>query len=79
MENLIKASRFFYGIGIARIGFQQFIYADFRPVLWSNGLLPPRRIREKRQTGENLFVHAYPIFSFYTGEFFFHNDDRIWL
>src|ERR1051325_10668681 len=33
MENLIKAGRAFYVIGIAGIGVQQFIYADFRPVL----------------------------------------------
>ena len=33
MENLIKTGRAFYGIGIAGIGVQQFIYADFRPVL----------------------------------------------
>ena len=33
MQNLIKASRAFYGIGIAGIGIQQFIYSEFRPVL----------------------------------------------
>lgn len=33
MENLIKAGRAFYGIGIAGLGVQQFIYADFRPVI----------------------------------------------
>ncbi len=33
MENLIKAGRAFYAIGIAGIGAQQFIYADFRPVI----------------------------------------------
>ncbi len=33
MEKLIKAGRAFYGIGIAGIGVQQFIYADFRPVI----------------------------------------------
>ncbi|MGH2563434.1 MAG: hypothetical protein ACRDE5_02905 [Ginsengibacter sp.] len=33
MENLIKAGRIFYGIGIAGIGVQQFIYSDFRPVI----------------------------------------------
>jgi len=33
MENLIRAGRGFYGIGIAGIGIQQFIYSDFRPVL----------------------------------------------
>lgn len=33
MKNLIKAGRTFYGIGIAGIGIQQFIYSDFRPVI----------------------------------------------
>ena len=33
MENLIRASRAFYGIGIAGIGAQQFIYSGFRPML----------------------------------------------
>ncbi len=33
MENLIKTSRAFYGAGIIGIGVQQFIYADFRPVI----------------------------------------------
>jgi uncharacterized membrane protein len=33
MENLIRTGRAFYGIGIAGIGVQQFIYSDFRPVL----------------------------------------------
>ncbi|MDP4265502.1 MAG: hypothetical protein Q8941_23455 [Bacteroidota bacterium] len=33
MERLIKAWRSFYGIAIAGLGFQQFFYADFRPVL----------------------------------------------
>jgi uncharacterized membrane protein len=33
MKNLIKAGRAFYAIGIAGIGVQQFIYADFRPVI----------------------------------------------
>ena len=36
MKNFIKVACAFYGIGVAGIGFQQFIYADFRPVL-----LPP--------------------------------------
>jgi len=36
MENLIRAGRIFYGIGIAGIGIQQFIYSEFRPVV-----LPP--------------------------------------
>ena len=33
MENLVRAGRAFYGIGIAGIGIQQFIYSDFRPVI----------------------------------------------
>jgi len=33
MQNLIRAGRAFYGIGIAGIGVQQFIYSEFRPVL----------------------------------------------
>jgi len=33
METLIRAGRAFYGIGIAGIGIQQFIYSEFRPVL----------------------------------------------
>ena len=33
MKNLLKAGRAFYAIGIAGIGVQQFIYADFRPVI----------------------------------------------
>jgi uncharacterized membrane protein YphA (DoxX/SURF4 family) len=33
MENLIRASRVFYGAGIAGIGVQQFIYSGFRPML----------------------------------------------
>ncbi|MEO6722644.1 MAG: hypothetical protein ABIN67_19900 [Ferruginibacter sp.] len=36
MKNLINTACAFYGIGVAGIGFQQFIYSDFRPVL-----LPP--------------------------------------
>ncbi|MEP6950160.1 MAG: hypothetical protein ABI863_12825 [Ginsengibacter sp.] len=36
MENLIKTGRAFYAVGIAGLGIQQFIYADFRPVI-----LPP--------------------------------------
>jgi len=32
-ENLIKAGRCFYGTGVAAIGIQQFIHADFRPVI----------------------------------------------
>ena len=38
MKNLLLSGRCFFGIGIAGIGFQQFIYSDFRPVLlpyWS--------------------------------------------
>jgi uncharacterized membrane protein YphA (DoxX/SURF4 family) len=33
MQNLVRASRAFYGIGIAGIGAQQFIYSEFRPVI----------------------------------------------
>ena len=33
MQNLIRAGRAFYGIGIIGIGIQQFIYSEFRPVL----------------------------------------------
>ena len=33
MENLIKAGRAFYAIGIVGIAIQQFLYADFRPVI----------------------------------------------
>ena len=33
MENLVRAGRAFYGIGIAGIGIQQFIYSDFRPMI----------------------------------------------
>src|SRR5258705_3876651 len=33
MQNLIKAGRAFFGIGIVGIGIQQFIYSAFRPVL----------------------------------------------
>jgi len=39
MQNLTKAGRAFYGIGIAGIGIQQFIYSEFRPMLlpyWSS-------------------------------------------
>ena len=32
MENLARAGRCFYGIGIIFLGIQQFMYADFRPV-----------------------------------------------
>jgi uncharacterized membrane protein len=35
-ENLLKAGRLFYGLGIAALGIMQFIYSDFRPVI-----LPP--------------------------------------
>lgn len=44
MQNLIKAGRAFYGIGIAGIGIQQFIYSEFRPVLlpyWPNSFPAP--------------------------------------
>jgi uncharacterized membrane protein len=33
MENLVRVGRAFYGIGLAGIGLQQFIYSSFRPVL----------------------------------------------
>lgn len=33
MQNLIRVGRAFYGIGVAGIGIQQFIYSEFRPVL----------------------------------------------
>lgn len=33
MQNLLRAGRAFYGIGIAGIGIQQFIYSEFRPVI----------------------------------------------
>ena len=33
MEKLIRAGRAFYGIGIAGIGIQHFIYSDFRPMI----------------------------------------------
>jgi uncharacterized membrane protein len=39
MQNLTKAGRAFYGIGIAGIGIQEFIYSEFRPMLlpyWSS-------------------------------------------
>ena len=35
-ENLLKAGRLFYGLGIVALGILQFIYSDFRPVV-----LPP--------------------------------------
>jgi len=44
MNNLIKAARAFYGIGVAGIGIQQFIYSEFRPVLlpyWPNSIPAP--------------------------------------
>lgn len=34
MENLLLAGRCFYGLGVAGLGFQQFIYAGFRPVFF---------------------------------------------
>ena len=33
MENLIRAGRSFYGIGIAGVGILQFIFSDFRPFI----------------------------------------------
>ena len=44
MNNLIKAARAFYGIGVAGMGIQQFIYSEFRPVLlpyWPNSIPAP--------------------------------------
>jgi len=44
MQNLIRAGRAFYGIGIAGIGVQQFIYSEFRPVIlayWPSGIPAP--------------------------------------
>ena len=33
MEKLGKAGRIFYGTGMAGLGFQQFLYGNFRPVI----------------------------------------------
>lgn len=33
MENFIRAGRAFYGIGLAGIGVQHFLYSDFRPMI----------------------------------------------
>ena len=33
MDNFIRAGRAFYGAGLAGIGIQHFIYADFRPMI----------------------------------------------
>ena len=44
MQNLIRAGRVFYGIGIAGIGVQQFIYSEFRPMLlpfWPSSIPSP--------------------------------------
>jgi uncharacterized membrane protein len=44
MENLIRTSRGFFGIGIAGIGIQQFIYSEFRPMLlayWPSSIPGP--------------------------------------
>src|SRR5436190_13937460 len=41
MENLIRAGRALYGAGLAGIGVQHFIYADFRPMIlpqWSSAV-----------------------------------------
>lgn len=53
MKNLIRVARFFYGTGIMGLGIQQFIYSDFRPVIW-----PP---------GWPLWIHGYSIFAYITG------------
>ncbi len=44
MENLIRAGRAFYGIGIAGIGIQHFVYSDFRPMVlpfWPSAIPGP--------------------------------------
>lgn len=44
MEKLIRAGRAFYGIGIAGIGIQHFIYSDFRPMIlpfWPSAIPGP--------------------------------------
>lgn len=44
MRNLLRLGRAFYGIGIAGIGIQQFIYSEFRPVLlpfWPSSIPSP--------------------------------------
>jgi uncharacterized membrane protein YphA (DoxX/SURF4 family) len=44
MHNLIRAGRVFYGIGIAGIGVQQFIYSEFRPMVlafWPSWISAP--------------------------------------
>jgi uncharacterized membrane protein YphA (DoxX/SURF4 family) len=44
MHNLIRAGRVFYGIGIAGIGVQQFIYSEFRPMVlafWPSWISDP--------------------------------------
>lgn len=46
MDTISKTGRAFYGIGMAGIGIQQFIYRDFRPVI-----LP----------GWPLWMHAFSI------------------
>ncbi|MEO6733015.1 MAG: hypothetical protein ABIN01_17455 [Ferruginibacter sp.] len=46
MKNFAKVACAFYGIGVAGMGFQQFLYADFRPVvlppwpLWMHAAVP---------------------------------------
>ncbi|SRR6266540_91948 len=52
MKILSKTARTFYGIGMAGIGIQQFIYSDFRPVILSPW--PP-------------WIHASAIWAYITG------------
>jgi len=52
MEALIKTARAFYGTGIAALGVQQFIYADFRPVIFP---------------AAPLWMHASPIWAYAVG------------
>lgn len=55
MENLTRAGRLFYCTGITGIAFQQFTYADFRPVI-----LPP---------GWPAWLHA-PVWAYLSGAVF---------
>src|SRR3954466_12218846 len=52
MKNISKAGHYFYGIGIAGIGIQQFIYADFRPVI---------------MPAWPLWIHAFAIGAYISG------------
>ncbi|MEP7319449.1 MAG: hypothetical protein ABI921_11935 [Panacibacter sp.] len=53
MDKLIKAGRLFYCLGLAAIAFQQFFYADFRPVF-----LPP---------SWPSWIHSFGIWAYITG------------